>query len=67
MGLSYPLLSDPNKKIVDAYGVLSDDGPFALRSYFFIGMDGKLKWLTVNQGIIPNETVIEALNNTLDD
>ena len=65
MGLSYPLLSDPDKKIVDAYGVLSDNGPFALRSYFFIGMDGKLMWLAVNQGIIPNDTVIEALKNAL--
>ncbi len=65
MCLSYPLLSDTDNNIVDAYGVLNDNGTFALRSYFLIGMDGKLKWLAVNQGIIPNETVIEALNNAL--
>ena len=65
MGLSYPLLSDPAQNMINAYGVLSDNGPFAMRSYFLIGTDGTIQWSAVNQGIIPNDTVIDAVKNAL--
>ncbi len=43
MGLSFPLLSDPAQNVINAYGVLSDSGPFAMRSYFLIETDGTIQ------------------------
>jgi thioredoxin-dependent peroxiredoxin len=37
----YPILSDPEKKVAEAYGVLSAAG-FAKRWTFYIGKDGKI-------------------------
>ena len=37
----FPMLSDPEKKVAEAYGVLSSRG-FANRWTFFIGPDGKI-------------------------
>lgn len=37
----YPILSDPEKKVAAAYGVLSAGG-FAQRTTFYIGPDGKI-------------------------
>ena len=37
----FPLLSDPDKTVAKAYGVLSDRG-FANRWTFYIGKDGKI-------------------------
>lgn len=37
----YPILSDPEKKVAAAYGVLSPAG-FASRRTFYIGPDGKI-------------------------
>ena len=65
MNLTYPLMSDPEKKVIDAYGVLSDRGPFAMRSYLLIGTDGKILWSAVNQGILPNDAVLEAVTTAL--
>jgi len=65
MSLTYPLLSDPERSVINAYGVISDRGPFAMRSYFLVGTDGKIKWLTVNKGILPNEEVLEAIKTAL--
>lgn len=65
MNLTYPLLSDPDRSVINAYGVISDRGPFAMRSYFLVGKDGKIKWLTVNKGILPNEEVLEAIKTAL--
>ena len=67
MELTYPLLSNPERTVINDYGVLSDRGTFAIRSYFLVGQDGKIKWLTVNQGILTNDTVLEAVKNALQD
>ena len=37
----YPILSDPEKKVATAYGVLGASG-FASRWTFYIGPDGKI-------------------------
>jgi peroxiredoxin Q/BCP len=37
----YPILSDPEKKVATAYGVLRPNG-FAARTTFYIGPDGKI-------------------------
>jgi peroxiredoxin (alkyl hydroperoxide reductase subunit C) len=46
-GLSYPLLSDMNKKMAADYGVLTADG-VALRGLFIIDPDGIVQHATVN-------------------
>ena len=41
MQADYPILSDPEKKVAAAYGVLGASG-FASRRTFYIGPDGKI-------------------------
>lgn len=40
-GADFPILSDPEKKVAEAYGVLMAAG-FASRWTFYIGPDGKI-------------------------
>jgi peroxiredoxin Q/BCP len=46
----FPLLSDPDKSVAKAYGVLSDRG-FANRWTFYIGKDGKI--LAIDKAVKP--------------
>ena len=39
--LDYPILSDPDKNVARAYGVLADQG-YARRHTVYIGSDGKV-------------------------
>jgi len=41
MELTYPILSDPDKEVARAYGVLGPSG-FASRWTFYIGADGRI-------------------------
>lgn len=41
LGLVFPILSDPNKEVARAYGVLGASG-FASRWTFYIGADGRI-------------------------
>jgi len=47
-GLSYPLVSDLNKKIARDYGVLTADETVALRGLFLIDRDGVIRHSLVN-------------------
>jgi peroxiredoxin (alkyl hydroperoxide reductase subunit C) len=47
-GLSYPLVSDLNKKIARDYGVLTADETVALRGLFLIDRDGVVRHELVN-------------------
>jgi thioredoxin-dependent peroxiredoxin len=38
----YPILSDPEKKVAAAYGVVNDQRPLAQRWTFYIGADGRI-------------------------
>jgi peroxiredoxin Q/BCP len=40
--LDYPILSDPEKKVAGAFGVLEAEGRYALRHTVYIGADGKV-------------------------
>jgi thioredoxin-dependent peroxiredoxin len=42
LGLDYPLLSDPAKRVAQAYGVVGPDQPFASRWTFYVGLDGTI-------------------------
>ena len=43
--LDYPILSDPEKKIARAYGVLAQVGGYAKRHTVYIGADGKILYI----------------------
>ena len=45
LGVDYPLLSDPSKKVAAAYGVVDQDQPFASRWTFYIGADGRILYI----------------------
>jgi peroxiredoxin Q/BCP len=38
----YPILSDPEKKVAAAYGVVNETRPLAARWTFYIGPDGRI-------------------------
>jgi len=42
LDLDYPILSDPEKNLASAYGVLNQSGQYALRWTFYISRDGKI-------------------------
>ena len=41
--LDYPILSDPEKKVAEAYGVLNANGGYANRWTFYIDKEGVIK------------------------
>ncbi len=41
----YPILSDPDKKVAEAYGVLIPVAGVAKRWTFYIGPDGKIRYI----------------------
>ena len=45
LGVDYPLLSDPGKRVAQAYGVVDEDQPFASRWTFYIGVDGRILYI----------------------
>jgi peroxiredoxin Q/BCP len=54
LGLDYPILSDPDKKVAGAYGVLTTYGEaqYSARHTFYIGKDGKI--LHVDREVKPS-------------
>ncbi len=45
LGLDYPILSDPDKEVAKAYGVITGDKAYASRWTFYIGRDGKILYI----------------------
>ena len=45
MELDYPILSDPNREVAKAFGVVSAEGKFAARWTFYIGKDGNILFI----------------------
>lgn len=59
----YPILSDPEKKVATAYGVVTPERQLAQRWTFYIGPDGKI--LDVDQKVSPKtagEDVVKKLD-----
>jgi peroxiredoxin Q/BCP len=42
LGLDFPILSDPERKVSDAYGVTNEERKFPMRWTFYIGKDGTI-------------------------
>jgi peroxiredoxin Q/BCP len=45
LSVDYPILSDPEKKVAGAYGVLNPERGFANRWTFYIGKDGNILYI----------------------
>lgn len=45
LGADYPILSDPDKSVAEAYGVLAPGGAAASRWTFYIGKDGRILFI----------------------
>jgi len=45
LALDYPILSDPDKTVAQAYGVVAGDKANASRWTFYIGRDGKILFI----------------------
>ena len=43
--LDYAILSDPGKKVAEAYGVVDASRPFPRRWTYYIGKDGKILFI----------------------
>jgi len=41
----YPILSDPGKKVAEAYGVVHEGRPVPERWTFYVGKDGKILYV----------------------
>jgi peroxiredoxin Q/BCP len=46
--LDYPILSDPEKSVARAFGVVTDDRPLPYRWTFYVGEDGKILHIEKN-------------------
>ena len=58
----YPILSDPEKNVAKAYGVVDAQHPLAARWTFYIGPDGKI--LAIDPKVSPRtagEDVVKKL------
>ncbi len=59
----YPILSDPEKTVATAYGVVTPERQFAQRWTFYIGPDGKI--LAIDKKVSPptaGEDVVKKLD-----
>lgn len=50
--LRYPILSDPDRQVARAYGVVPDGRRTALRWTFYIGTDGRI--LYIDRAVVPD-------------
>ena len=52
LGVSFPLLSDFNRKVVADYGIFNAERGFANRATFVIDKEGKIQHIEIGQGAI---------------
>ncbi len=76
VGLSYPLLSDTQRMMTRAYGVLNDNAALAhdpkriagylrpKRAWFVIDKAGIIRWARVEdpRGLVPNDEILAIVN-----
>lgn len=65
LGLGFPLLSDPGRETVRAYGVEDRENEIAWPAIFVVGRDGAVRWRSLAEvyKVRPAvEVVLEALD-----
>ena len=58
-------LTDPEAKVISAYGALNANVKIATRYYFLIDESGKLIWKNVTGQLIPVEKLVEDLGQVV--
>ena len=64
LSLDYPILSDPGKKIAEAYGVVTEDREVPFRWTFYIGVDGKI--MHIDRGVRPGMHGVDIVEQLSD-
>src|SRR2546428_12495714 len=59
MHFNFPLLSDPDRAIAEAYHALKEDGKGIQRSVYVVGRDGTIKF--AQRGAPPPEEVVASV------
>lgn len=65
LGVRFPLLSDPKREVIRAYGVEDPENGIAWPAIFIVGRDGRVRWrsLAETYKVRPaSEAVLEALD-----
>src|SRR5258705_2438121 len=57
---NFPLLSDPEREIAQAYAALKEDGRGIQRTVYVIGRDGKIRF--AQRGAPPVDDIVAAVN-----
>jgi peroxiredoxin Q/BCP len=65
LGLDYPILSDPDRKVARAYGVIGKSG-FPSRWTFYIGTDGRILEIDKHVQVTTHGTDVAARLSTLE-
>ena len=58
-------LTDPDAKVIGAYGALNPQNKIANRYYFLIDENGKLIWKNVTGQLIPVEKLVDDLGQVV--
>jgi len=58
-GFTFPLLSDPEREVAEAYAALKEDGRGIQRTVYVIGRDGKIRF--AQRGAPPVDTIVAAV------
>jgi len=58
-------LTDPDAKVINAYGALNAANKISNRYYFLIDESGKLIWKNVTGQLIPVEKLVEDLSQVV--
>ncbi len=58
-GFSYPILSDPERKIAGKYEALKAGGLLIQRTVYVVGPDGKI--IFAEQGMAPDQKMLDAV------
>lgn len=61
LDLNYPILSDPDKKTAESFGVLHESGNFALRWTFYISKEGKI--VKIDKEVKPASSGVDVVAN----
>jgi peroxiredoxin len=64
-GIEFPILSDPDMRLIDAYGLRHeaghDGGDIALSASILIDGDGVVRWTSVSKNVRVRPTPAESL------
>jgi peroxiredoxin Q/BCP len=59
MRFNFPLLSDPDRAVANAYHAVKDDGKGIARTVYVIGRDGTVRY--AQRGAPPVDLIVEAV------